>query len=113
MTELQDESRGKGAWNPILHGWGCHYQSIVQRKSAVGLSEQRQNLFHTLTHSFEHADGEMLSVASLSGSTELVVEAELSGGEGESSWQHTQLFRRSLKELEESSFEILIDLENA
>ncbi|XP_046874611.1 peptide-N(4)-(N-acetyl-beta-glucosaminyl)asparagine amidase [Hypomesus transpacificus] len=58
-------------------------------------------------------DGEMLSVASLSGSTELVVEAELSGGEGESSWQHTQLFRRSLKELEESSFEILIDLENA
>lgn len=58
-------------------------------------------------------DGEKFSVPSVAGSSELVVEAELSGGEGESSWQHSQLFRRSLKEPEESSFEILLHLENA
>lgn len=57
-------------------------------------------------------DGKMHSVASLAGSSELVVEADLSGGEGESSWQHSQLFRQSLKESEESSFEVLIDLDD-
>ncbi|XP_028252418.1 peptide-N(4)-(N-acetyl-beta-glucosaminyl)asparagine amidase isoform X2 [Parambassis ranga] len=58
-------------------------------------------------------DGKMQSFASLCGSTELIVTAELSGGEGETSWQHTQLFRQSLKETEESSFEIIINLQDA
>ncbi|KAI1902418.1 hypothetical protein AGOR_G00044560 [Albula goreensis] len=58
-------------------------------------------------------DGEMHPAPSFSGSTELIVEAELAGGEGESSWQHAQLFRQSLAEPKEPSFEILIDLEEA
>ncbi|XP_069575274.1 peptide-N(4)-(N-acetyl-beta-glucosaminyl)asparagine amidase [Brachyistius frenatus] len=58
-------------------------------------------------------DGKMLSISSLSGSSELIVAAELSGGEGEASWQHSQLFRRSLNETEETSFEIIIDLQDA
>uniref|UniRef100_A0A4W5PPQ6 Peptide-N(4)-(N-acetyl-beta-glucosaminyl)asparagine amidase n=1 Tax=Hucho hucho TaxID=62062 RepID=A0A4W5PPQ6_9TELE len=56
-------------------------------------------------------DGEMHLLPCLSGSSELVVEAELAGGEGESSWQHSQLFRRSLNEPEESSLEILVEME--
>ncbi|XP_075968972.1 peptide-N(4)-(N-acetyl-beta-glucosaminyl)asparagine amidase [Anarhichas minor] len=58
-------------------------------------------------------DGKMQSFQSLSGSSEFMVVAALSGGEEETSWQHSQLFRRSLKETEESSFEILIHLEDA
>ncbi|KAK2830024.1 hypothetical protein Q5P01_017955 [Channa striata] len=58
-------------------------------------------------------DGKMQSFSSLAGSTDVIVEAELSGGEGETSWQHSQLFRQSLKETEDSSFEILIYLEDA
>lgn len=58
-------------------------------------------------------DGEMHLLPGLSGSSELVVEAELAGGEGESSWQHSQLFRRSLNEPEESSLEILVEMEDA
>ncbi|XP_056154406.1 peptide-N(4)-(N-acetyl-beta-glucosaminyl)asparagine amidase isoform X2 [Lampris incognitus] len=58
-------------------------------------------------------DGRMQSFPSLSGSSEIIIEAELSGGEGESSWQHSQLFRQSLNETEESSFEILIHLDDA
>ncbi|XP_029298561.1 peptide-N(4)-(N-acetyl-beta-glucosaminyl)asparagine amidase isoform X2 [Cottoperca gobio] len=58
-------------------------------------------------------DGKMQSFPSLSGSSEFIVVAELSGGEEESSWQHSQLFRQSLKETEESSFEILIHFEDA
>ncbi|CAL8295549.1 unnamed protein product [Merluccius merluccius] len=53
-------------------------------------------------------DGSTQSFPALSGSTELVIEAELCGGEGPSSWQHAQLFRQSLTETEEPSFEILI-----
>ncbi|XP_034748013.1 peptide-N(4)-(N-acetyl-beta-glucosaminyl)asparagine amidase isoform X3 [Etheostoma cragini] len=58
-------------------------------------------------------DGKMQSFQSLSGSSEFIVVAGLSGGEEETSWQHSQLFRQSLKETEQSSFEILIHLDNA
>ncbi|KAM6899468.1 peptide-N(4)-(N-acetyl-beta-glucosaminyl)asparagine amidase [Xenentodon cancila] len=58
-------------------------------------------------------DGKMQVLSSLSGSSELIVTAELSGGEGDNSWQHSQLFRQSLKEPEESSFEIIISLQDA
>ncbi|XP_047460194.1 peptide-N(4)-(N-acetyl-beta-glucosaminyl)asparagine amidase-like isoform X2 [Mugil cephalus] len=58
-------------------------------------------------------DGKMESFSSMSGASELIVAAELSGGDGDVSWQHTQLFRQSLKDTEESSFEILIYLQDA
>ncbi|KAJ7991465.1 hypothetical protein DPEC_G00284140 [Dallia pectoralis] len=54
-------------------------------------------------------DGQIHMVPVLSGSTELVVEAELAGGDGES-WQHSQLFRQSLKEPEDSSLEIIVEM---
>ncbi|XP_051520399.1 peptide-N(4)-(N-acetyl-beta-glucosaminyl)asparagine amidase-like isoform X2 [Myxocyprinus asiaticus] len=57
-------------------------------------------------------DGELHSAASLSGGTELIVEAELTGGEGDvSSWQHAQLFRQSLKETETVLFELQVKME--
>uniref|UniRef100_A0A3Q2CPZ5 Peptide-N(4)-(N-acetyl-beta-glucosaminyl)asparagine amidase n=1 Tax=Cyprinodon variegatus TaxID=28743 RepID=A0A3Q2CPZ5_CYPVA len=52
------------------------------------------------------------SFPSLSGSSELIVAAELSGGEGSCSWQHSQLFRQALKE-QEPSFEVIIHLQDA
>lgn len=55
----------------------------------------------------------MQSIPSLSGSSELIVAATLEGGDGEASWQHSQLFRQSLKQSDESSFEMLIHLEDA
>ncbi|XP_077446972.1 peptide-N(4)-(N-acetyl-beta-glucosaminyl)asparagine amidase isoform X1 [Stigmatopora argus] len=57
-------------------------------------------------------DGSMKSFNCLNGSYEFTVTALLSGGEGNASWQHSQLFRQSLKEKEESSFEIVIHLKD-
>ncbi|XP_043073069.1 peptide-N(4)-(N-acetyl-beta-glucosaminyl)asparagine amidase-like [Puntigrus tetrazona] len=58
-------------------------------------------------------DGELHSSSSLSGGKELIVEAELSGGEGEVSWQHAQLFRQSIKDTEKVLFEILVEMEES
>ncbi|KAM4725967.1 peptide-N(4)-(N-acetyl-beta-glucosaminyl)asparagine amidase [Anableps anableps] len=57
-------------------------------------------------------DGTLQSFPSLSGSSELIVAAELSGGDGDTSWQHSQLFRQGLNE-QESSFEVIIQLQDA
>ncbi|XP_004692330.1 PREDICTED: peptide-N(4)-(N-acetyl-beta-glucosaminyl)asparagine amidase isoform X1 [Condylura cristata] len=43
-----------------------------------------------------------------SGATEVILEAELSRGDGVVAWQHTQLFRQSLNDHEENGLEIII-----
>ncbi|KAK1880171.1 Peptide-N(4)-(N-acetyl-beta-glucosaminyl)asparagine amidase [Dissostichus eleginoides] len=58
-------------------------------------------------------DGKMQDLPSVSGCSEFIIEAGLSGGEEETAWQHSQIFRQSLKETEEPSFEILVHLEDA
>ncbi|TRY74150.1 hypothetical protein DNTS_004221 [Danionella cerebrum] len=58
-------------------------------------------------------DGGMHRFSNLSGGTELIVEAELTGGEGDVSWQHTQLFRQSLKEKDKAMFEVLVEMEDS
>uniref|UniRef100_A0A668A2K2 Peptide-N(4)-(N-acetyl-beta-glucosaminyl)asparagine amidase n=1 Tax=Myripristis murdjan TaxID=586833 RepID=A0A668A2K2_9TELE len=102
--------------------WKFDFAPVGLKMKAVSIMAQSQT-FHSgkvcwclrldqKTTEFS-GDGKMQSFPSLSGSSEFVIEAELSSGDGESSWQHAQLFRQSLKETEESSFEIVIELEDA
>uniref|UniRef100_A0A3P8WDZ6 Peptide-N(4)-(N-acetyl-beta-glucosaminyl)asparagine amidase n=1 Tax=Cynoglossus semilaevis TaxID=244447 RepID=A0A3P8WDZ6_CYNSE len=59
-------------------------------------------------------DGKMQSFHHLSGSSEFLVVAELGGGGDDgASWQHSQLFRQSLKDTENTSFEVLVHFEDA
>ncbi|XP_004857850.1 peptide-N(4)-(N-acetyl-beta-glucosaminyl)asparagine amidase isoform X1 [Heterocephalus glaber] len=53
-------------------------------------------------------DKNLRSYHDFSGSTEVILEAELSKGDGDVAWQHTQLFRQSLNDLEEKCLEIII-----
>ncbi|KAM3858299.1 peptide-N(4)-(N-acetyl-beta-glucosaminyl)asparagine amidase [Diretmus argenteus] len=103
-------------------GWKFDFAPAGMKVKSVSVMA-RSETFHSGTvcwrlqsgHDTTHfsADGSMKSFPGLSGSSEFVVEAELAGGDGGESWQHAQLFRQSLTETEEPSFEILVDLEDA
>lgn len=58
------------------------------------------------------SDGNAQSFQNVAGSSELIVTAELGGGDGDASWQHSQLFRQSLKQTEDYSFEVQIYLDD-
>lgn len=53
-------------------------------------------------------DGILRSYDDFSGATEVILEAELSRGDGVVAWQHTQLFRQSLNDHEENCLEIIM-----
>ncbi|XP_036864484.1 peptide-N(4)-(N-acetyl-beta-glucosaminyl)asparagine amidase isoform X2 [Manis javanica] len=53
-------------------------------------------------------DKTLHSYRDFSGATEVILEAELSRGDGAVAWQHTQLFRQSLNDHEENCLEIII-----
>ncbi|XP_014374255.1 peptide-N(4)-(N-acetyl-beta-glucosaminyl)asparagine amidase [Alligator sinensis] len=55
-------------------------------------------------------DKSLRSYSDFSGTTEIILEAELSGGDGDIAWQHTQLFRESLNDCGEICLEIIIKL---
>lgn len=57
---------------------------------------------------FLPTDKTLHSYHDFSGATEVILEAELSGGDGGVAWQHTQLFRQSLNDHEENCLEIII-----
>ncbi|XP_062984204.1 peptide-N(4)-(N-acetyl-beta-glucosaminyl)asparagine amidase isoform X2 [Elgaria multicarinata webbii] len=54
-----------------------------------------------------NADKSLHTYPGISNVTDVILEAELSGGDGDIAWQQTQLFRQSLKEVEDC-FEIII-----
>ncbi|XP_066531428.1 peptide-N(4)-(N-acetyl-beta-glucosaminyl)asparagine amidase-like isoform X2 [Hoplias malabaricus] len=58
-------------------------------------------------------DGELRPLKHLSGFSELVLEAELSGGDGMLAWQHAQIFRQTLKETEKISLDLIVEIEDA
>ncbi|XP_072507259.1 peptide-N(4)-(N-acetyl-beta-glucosaminyl)asparagine amidase isoform X2 [Notamacropus eugenii] len=53
-------------------------------------------------------DKSLHSYCDFSDATEVILEAKLSGGDGDVAWQHTQLFRQSLNDRGENCLEIII-----
>lgn len=57
---------------------------------------------------FSPTDKTLRSYHDFSGASEVILEAELSRGDGVLAWQHTQLFRQSLNDHEDNCLEIII-----
>ncbi|MEE6520547.1 hypothetical protein FKM82_018455, partial [Ascaphus truei] len=58
-----------------------------------------------------NSDKKLHSYPEFLNASEVVLEAELSGGDGNTAWQHTQLFRESLNE-SKNSLEIILTLKD-
>ncbi|KAK5855489.1 hypothetical protein PBY51_005587 [Eleginops maclovinus] len=115
LARTEGSSSGKLSWK-------FDFSPVGMKVSSVSISASSQT-FHSgnvcwilqageSTTSFL-GDGTMQSFPSLSGCSEFIIEAGVSGGEEETAWQHSQIFRQNLKETEEPSFEILVRLEDA
>ncbi|CAJ1084132.1 peptide-N(4)-(N-acetyl-beta-glucosaminyl)asparagine amidase [Xyrichtys novacula] len=115
LARTEGSSQGKISWKFDFTSAGLKIKSVSIMASSQTFHSGRVcwHVHAGLITSEFSGDGKMQSLQSLSGSSEFTVVAGLSGGEGDASWQHSQLFRQSLKEMEESSFEIFVHLEEA
>uniref|UniRef100_A0A4W6FP67 Peptide-N(4)-(N-acetyl-beta-glucosaminyl)asparagine amidase n=1 Tax=Lates calcarifer TaxID=8187 RepID=A0A4W6FP67_LATCA len=104
IARTEGSSMGRISWKFDVAPVGMKIKSV----SVMA----RSQTFHSGKVCWHLQSGQITTEFS-GGSSDFIVVAELSGGEGEAFWQHSQLFRQSLKETEESSFEILIQLEDA
>uniref|UniRef100_W5KU87 Peptide-N(4)-(N-acetyl-beta-glucosaminyl)asparagine amidase n=1 Tax=Astyanax mexicanus TaxID=7994 RepID=W5KU87_ASTMX len=115
LSRTEGTSLGKLCWRFVCAPVGMKIKSVSIRaiSQTFHSGTVRWSLRSAQTSVEFPGDGKMHSVAGLSESTELVVEAELSGGDGDAGWQHAQLFRQNMKETETSSFEIIVEMEDA
>lgn len=63
--------------------------------------------YMTVSFLFIFSDKNLCSYPDFLNASEVVLEAELYGGEGSCAWQHTQLFRESLTD-KENMMEIIV-----
>uniref|UniRef100_A0AAR2LKG1 Peptide-N(4)-(N-acetyl-beta-glucosaminyl)asparagine amidase n=1 Tax=Pygocentrus nattereri TaxID=42514 RepID=A0AAR2LKG1_PYGNA len=115
LARTEGSSSGRVCWRVVCAPVGLRIKAVSVRaiSQTFHSGTVRWSLRSAQTTVQFLGDGGMHSLAGFSGSTELVVEAELSGGDGDAAWQHAQLFRQSMKETETSSFEILVEMEDA
>lgn len=108
-------SRGRVSWRVDLSVVGMKARSVTVTAHTQTF-ESGSVLWRIqsgpITEEFT-GDGRPHTVPPLRGSTDFIIAAELSGGDGDVSWQHAQIFRQSLKEKDKASFEILVELEKA
>ncbi|XP_058475523.1 peptide-N(4)-(N-acetyl-beta-glucosaminyl)asparagine amidase [Solea solea] len=115
MARTEGSSMGQMSWKFDFAPVGMKIKSISVMACSQTFHSGKVRWYlqsSKITTEFS-GDGRMQLYPSLAGSSDFLVVAELSGGDGESSWQHSQLFRQSLKETEKTSFEVLILLEDA
>ncbi|KAM9434363.1 peptide-N(4)-(N-acetyl-beta-glucosaminyl)asparagine amidase isoform 1-T1 [Clarias gariepinus] len=114
LTRTEGSLSGRLCWRIVCAPVGMTIKSVsVRAVSQTFHSGAVHWRLRSPQSTFEFpGDGEMHSATGLTGSAEVVVEAELSGGDGDAAWQHAQLFRQSLKDTETSSFEIVVEMED-
>lgn len=90
---------------------------ILKHSLKVTLFNKHSNIiccleqsFFLIVYLFLPIDKNLCSYSDFCGATEVTLEAILNGGDGETAWQHTQLFRESVTGCGENCLEIIIKL---
>ncbi|XP_075171385.1 peptide-N(4)-(N-acetyl-beta-glucosaminyl)asparagine amidase isoform X1 [Anomaloglossus baeobatrachus] len=109
LARTEGASSAKIVWKFESASVGLSIESISVRTSS--------QTFHTGSITWQlrsldtqvevHADAALHSYSQFNNASDIVLEANLCGGEGDTAWQHTQLFRESLSATEQS-LEIII-----
>ncbi|MGH0124536.1 UNVERIFIED_CONTAM: hypothetical protein FKN15_074134 [Acipenser sinensis] len=114
IARTEGSSSAKISWKFVCGSVGLKIKTVSIRASSETFQTGKVRWkLNSDKESVElSGDKTLHSFQNFTGVTELVLEAELTGGEGDASWQHTQLFRQSLKDQEEYPLEIIIALDD-
>uniref|UniRef100_UPI00398F8418 peptide-N(4)-(N-acetyl-beta- glucosaminyl)asparagine amidase n=1 Tax=Pristiophorus japonicus TaxID=55135 RepID=UPI00398F8418 len=114
IARTEGSSSAKVSWKFECGSVGLRIADVSIRSSSQTFQtgEVRWHLTSNLVSVDLNGDQATHSFPDFNGSTELILEAELSGGEGAVAWQHTQLFRQSLNDRQEYPMEIVITLQD-
>ncbi|XP_072431337.1 peptide-N(4)-(N-acetyl-beta-glucosaminyl)asparagine amidase isoform X2 [Chiloscyllium punctatum] len=110
LARTEGSSCAKVSWKIECGSVGLRIDnvSIRSRSQTFQTGNVQWHLSSNLVSVDLNGDENTYSFPDFDGSTELILEAELSGGEGDIAWQHTQLFRQSLTDRQEYPMEIII-----
>ncbi|XP_011479384.1 peptide-N(4)-(N-acetyl-beta-glucosaminyl)asparagine amidase [Oryzias latipes] len=113
IARTEDSSVGRISWKFDFAPAGMTIQSVSIKVSSTTFHSGKVRWHVQAGDKSKEVpgDGTLQVLPGLCGSPDLLVEAELSGGDGDTSWQHAQLFRQSLKDEEGSSFEVIVSLQ--
>ncbi|XP_053570212.1 peptide-N(4)-(N-acetyl-beta-glucosaminyl)asparagine amidase [Bombina bombina] len=111
LARSEDSSSASISWKFECASVGLRVESISVCTTSQSFHSGRikWKLCSTESEVEINPDKTLHSYTEFVNAAELVLQAELSGGDGNSAWQHTQLFRESLND-NENSLEIIISL---
>ncbi|XP_078095513.1 peptide-N(4)-(N-acetyl-beta-glucosaminyl)asparagine amidase [Mustelus asterias] len=114
IARTEGSSCAKVSWKFECGSVGLRIDSVSVRSSSQTFQtgDIQWHLNSNLASVDLNGDQSTHSFPNFNGSTELILEAELSGGKGDVAWQHTQLFRQSLNDRQEYPMEIIITLQD-
>ncbi|KAG5264212.1 hypothetical protein AALO_G00251200 [Alosa alosa] len=112
LARIESSSSGRVSWRLDCAAAGMRIRTVTVTAHTETFESGRARCSVCSGQDSVHlpGDGEAHTFPSLAGATEMVVTVDLDGG---SSWQHAQLFRQGLNEMEKSSLEIVVEMEDA
>ena len=115
LARLEGKEVGKVVWQFSLGSQNMCIDrvEIVVRSTCFETGRVHWTLSDTASRCVDVAEGSHQVFDVFSGSTDLRLAAELTGGSGRTAWQHAQLFRQSLNDIDEHPLVILLHLRHA
>ncbi|XP_028673986.2 peptide-N(4)-(N-acetyl-beta-glucosaminyl)asparagine amidase isoform X3 [Erpetoichthys calabaricus] len=114
LARIEKSDSARICWKFDCGGFGFKIKNVSVRANSQTFHTGKVTWSLRANDQSVHLDGDtQLHEYDFTGATDLVLEAELTGGEGGSAWQHTQLFRQSLTDERFYPLEIIITMESA